>query len=155
MIREEGRWLKIIKMSVRKKFEFSLPQNIFEAVHYSYRILRLKKVLKIPSSLQVPLPYLSAWEFIIMMGQVSRVNWTQNCEIQSVCFAWVLPNARGGYLSRCGQGALSFIIENAHPSQEVFSFIGKSSENWSSLNLSNHPTSLQDKFRFGALSVLQ
>lgn len=47
---------------------------------------------------------------------------------------------------------LSF--ENAHSSWEVLSFIGKSSENRSSLNLSKHPTFMPDKFRFGALNVL-
>lgn len=48
---------------------------------------------------------------------------------------------------------LSF--ENAHPFREVLSFIGKSSENRSSLNLSKHPAFMQDKFRFWALKVLQ
>lgn len=46
-------------------------------------------------------------------------------------------------------------LENAHPSLESFSFIDKSSENQSSLNLSKHPTFMQDKFGFGDLNVLQ
>lgn len=114
---------KIIKNICKEEIWISLQQNIFEAVHYSYRTLQLREDSNIHS---------------LAKGLGLRIYRYKTSVITEQDFAHL--GRRGGYLNGCSQGALSFIIVSR-------SFVGKSSKSWSSLNLSNHAPFVWARFR--------